>query len=85
MLAVISWDSGEVLDCEVLSKYCSHCAERTGTDRMSVEYIQWYDGHKDHCPRNFTSSSPAMEAEGVLRIWQRSVSHLGFFLHKCHQ
>ena len=74
---VISWDTGEVLDCEVLSRQCRKCVLWEGHDRSSEAYMQWYDGHKDHCNVNFAGSAPAIEAEGVLRIWQRSVSRLG--------
>ena len=72
VVAVISWASGEVLDCDILSKHCSECVRWDGADLSSDEYIQWYNGHKDQCTQNFAGSSPAKEAEGVLRIWQRS-------------
>ena len=77
IVSVISWKTGEVLDCEILSKHCPACTSWDGGDKSSKKYEEWYKGHKDHCLRNHVGSSPAMEAEGVRRIWQRSVSRLG--------
>ena len=69
VVVVISWDSGEVLDCEVLSKYCAECALRTTWERTSEEYIQRDDGHKRQCTITYAGSSSAMEAKGALKIW----------------
>ena len=77
MVVVISWDSGEVLDSHVLSRYCGQCELRVHWDRSSEAYKQWYEGHKDHCQMTHAGSSPAMEARGVLHVFSRSVSHLG--------
>ena len=77
VVVVISWDSGEVLDCEVVSRHCSEFARWDDTGLSSDEYLQWYDRHKDQCTQNFVGSAPAKEAEGVLRIWRRSESCLG--------
>ena len=38
---VMSWKSGKVPDCEVLSKHCSTCSHWEGCDRSSDEYGQW--------------------------------------------
>ena len=65
MAAVVSWKSGEVFDCEALSKHCAKCNHWELADKTSDDYIQWYEGHKDHCTWNFVGSSPAMEAAGV--------------------
>ena len=64
-VVVASWDSGQVLDCELVSKYCSECArdhERLHKD--SDELKLWWEGHQASCDANYTSSSPAMEATG---------------------
>ena len=70
-------ENGEVLDCGVLSKRCSTCSRWNERDKNSDEYEKWYEGHKDRCSLNHVGSSPAMESEGVRRLWQRSVSRLG--------
>ena len=54
---VISVDTGEVLDYHVLSKFCKSCSV--------------WEAKKDDDP--FKYSSPAMEAEGALILWSRSL------------
>ena len=76
---VISWNSGDVRDCEVLNKYYSACSCWEGHDRISEKYSQWHNGHKDLCLWNYTGCLPPMEAKGVHRLWQRSVSRLGLW------
>ena len=66
VVAVISWETGQVLDVTVLSKSCKVCkeAERTmGSE--SQEFLDWMEKHQVSCNSNFTGSSPAMEAEGA--------------------
>ena len=67
---VISVDTGEVLDYHVLSKSCQSCALKKGkcTDE---EFEEWLLEHE--CDINFTGSSPAMEAEGAVVLWGRSI------------
>ena len=77
VVAVISWFTGHVLDCEVLCKVCSACSHWDGRDHTSDEYKKWYEKHKPKCPKNFDGSSPAMESEGVRRLWARSEARLG--------
>ena len=66
----ISVDTGEVLDYHVLSKSCQKCALKKGkcTDE---EFEEWLLEHE--CDINFTGSSPAMEAEGAVVLWGRSI------------
>lgn len=68
----ISVDTGEVLDYHVLSKSCQKCALKKGkcTDE---EFEEWLLEHE--CDINFTGSSPAMEAEGAVVLWGRSIKH----------
>ena len=77
VVVVASWDSGQVLDCELVSKYCPECArahERLHED--SDEFKLWWEGHQASCNANYTGSSPAMEATGALQIWKRSEAKL---------
>ena len=41
-----------------------------------LEYIDWWQEHKDPCDINYSGSSSDMEVEGVNRIWLRSVEKL---------
>ena len=49
MAVVFFLENGEVLDCKVLSKHCDGCVHWDGYYKSSHDYIEWYDGHKDHC------------------------------------
>lgn len=60
-----SFDTGKVLDVEILSKYCKTCG--SGTEKQ--------DGH--YCHKNYTGPSGGMEVAGVLRIFNRSVANRG--------
>ena len=39
VVVVISWDSGEVLDCEVVSRHCSECACWDDADLSSDDLL----------------------------------------------
>ena len=39
VVMVISWDTGEVHNCKVLSRNCSECARWADTDLLSDEYL----------------------------------------------
>ena len=74
VVAVISWETGQVLDVTVLSKSCKICKEtESALGSESQEFLDWIVKHQDSCNSNFTSSSPAMEAEGASILWGRSV------------
>lgn len=62
--------SGQVLDYEQVVQ-CVSAAEGYFGD--TVRFAEWMEGHKERCELNFEGSSLAMESEGVLRIWHRSV------------
>ena len=71
MVAVISWETGHVLDMTVLSKSCKE-AESTMCSK-SEEFLEWMAKHQDSCNSNYTGSSPGREAEGASILWARSV------------
>ena len=74
MVAVISWETGQVLDVTVLSKSCKVCKEtENAMGRESQEFLDWMEKHQDSCNSNFTGSSPAMETEGASILWGSSV------------
>ena len=74
VLFVISVDTGEVLDYHVLSKFCKSCSVwEAKKDDDPFKYAEWKITHTSDCTMNFEGSSPAMEAEGALILWSRSL------------
>ncbi len=72
VVVVISYDTGQVLDFEVMSKSCPACSQQE-TRLGAEEFDVWLDGHREECLANHDGSSPAMECAGVLILWERSV------------
>ena len=62
-----------ILDVEALSKHCHACSRKGHLDPTSPEFLDWREGHQAVCCINYTGSSNAMEKDGVVRIWERSV------------
>ena len=74
VVAVILWETGQVLDVTVLSKSCRDCKEAESTmGSESQEFLDWMVKHQGSCNSNFSGSSPAIEAERVSILWGRSV------------
>ena len=71
-VTAISIDTGKVLDVEALSQACKQCELHEHLDKNSEEYRRWQADHTT-CKANFKGSAPAMEPEGVNRIFRRSV------------
>ena len=71
-VAVISMESGKILDVEVLSRYCKICQHKQET-LEPYEFREWYDTHQESCRANHDGTSPMMEVEGAVRIFQRSI------------
>ena len=75
VVAVLSWETGQVLDVVVLSKSCKVCKEvEHSMGSESKEFLDWMEKHQDSCNSNYTGSSSAMEAEGASILWARSVA-----------
>lgn len=74
VVVVISWKTGLVLDCEVLSKHCSACSVRESMGMESRDFDEWYKEHKSSCDADYEGSSGNMEVVGAERIWRRSVA-----------
>ena len=73
-VTAISIDTGKVVDAEVLTKFCKQC-KRHEDDEDTPENIAWRADHQSKCKANFRGSAPAMEPEGALRIFKRSVTN----------
>ena len=71
---VLSWESEQVLDYELLSKYYHECKLHKPLDHSSTAYQDWWLGHKDKCSMNFEESSASMECEGARIMWRSSVA-----------
>lgn len=73
---VMSVDSGEVLDYHVFSKSCQQCLLKKSLFKKDLEkFEEWRVDHINNgdCHVNFEGSSPAMDAEAAIVLWQRSV------------
>ena len=79
IVVIAAWATGQVIHTEVLSKYCAECHAKRGADTSSEDFLDWYEEHQGQCHVNHYGSSNAMEADGVVVIWQRSIEE-----HKLH-
>ena len=68
VMVVASWENGQVLDIEVLSKRYNDCHAKQYLDPTSTEFLDWWKEHHGICTVNYSGSSGAMEVEGALRI-----------------
>ena len=64
--------NSKILDVEVLSKICKQCTvwEKKKND---PNYVKWKESHHLKCPISHTKSAGAMESNGAVKIFQRSV------------
>ena len=69
---VLSVRSGEVLDYEVCSLVCHKCVAAKSA-RNNADFDTWYEMHKSKCQINHTGTSDAMEANGAVKIFLRSI------------
>ena len=63
VVVVISYDTGQVLDFEVMSKSCTACSQQQ--TRLGAD-----DGHREECLANHEGSSPVMECAEALILWK---------------
>ncbi|XP_028414795.1 uncharacterized protein LOC114537882 [Dendronephthya gigantea] len=71
-VTAISMDTGKVVDVEVLCRFCKQCKKHENDDD-TPQNNSWKADHKTNCKINFEGSAPAMEPEGAVRIFKRSV------------
>lgn len=76
VVTVIENVTGVILDYVALSNYCSVC--QTGPRADSPDYAAWYATHADKCQKNIACSSGAMEVEGAIILFGRSLQKHGF-------
>lgn len=79
VFTAISWDVGKVVDYHVSSKYCHQCAimrSRHRKGELTTEELE--QARNDHnCSKNTDQSSPGMEGEAAVVLWQRSKERRG--------
>ena len=74
VVTAMSTVTGKALDCEIMSKECRLCMPWRGKE-ASPEFQDWWEGHQHECQANFSGSSGAMDAAGLLSIFQRSIEN----------
>ena len=72
----MSFDRGKSLSYECLVKNCKSC-EICKSRKSTVEYDDFMNEHE--CPINHIGSAGAMEASGVLKIYEKSVENVKLF------
>ena len=73
IVAAVSASTGEVLDVHYMTNHCFLCQKWEDKDKTSEEYMEFYVNHFPQCNLNHEGSAPAMEPEGAVAIFQRSV------------
>ena len=53
VVVVASWETGLVLDTQILSKFCYECHGKRHMDTTSDEFLDWWEGHQAICGQNY--------------------------------
>ena len=81
VFSCISWDTGLVVDADVLSKFCQGCSlarSRFEQGKMTHgQYVEWQEAHRQECSSTVDCSSPAMESKAAAMLWKQSEKVLG--------
>ncbi|GFV97184.1 uncharacterized protein TNCV_3527691 [Trichonephila clavipes] len=72
--AVIGDKTGKCIDAEVMSSFCKGC-DSWKRRKGSPAYKKWKILHVKECLKNHNGSAGMMETVGMVRIFQRSLSH----------
>ena len=70
---VIAYETGKVIDYMMMSKYFAGCNHWEKHDKLSDGYKEWKMHHK--CDANFSGSSGAMEPQGAVTLFKRSLDY----------
>ena len=76
------WETGHVLDYEVLSKYCHECRLHEGINQSSSWFQVWWGSHEGNCSVKFVGSSTAM-MDGCTHM-EKVDSKSKFVIHSLH-
>ena len=80
-MSVIAWETGQVVDVFVASRFCSACSKMSSERRAGTlspeEHEDWKATHKSQCSANYSGSAPAMESVAAVELWSTSVEKRG--------
>ena len=66
----ISITTGNVLDCEVLSRHCKSCTiHYPPRESKPAEYETWLVSHKEVCQLNHQGSTASMESDAAVTFF----------------
>ena len=72
VVAAISIDTGKVVDCVVMARYCKACKSNEHLKTTDTQaYATWQATYE--CSLNVYGSAPKMESTGTKRIFERSI------------
>ena len=71
VVAVVEHHTGLIIYSVALSNYCRHCNSAPKPDDPG--FVAWQRNHQLHCQKNMDCASGAMEVEGALILFSRSV------------
>lgn len=72
LVFLIHVETGYCIDYELLSLHCEVC-DMNRSQLTEKAFERWYKSHKNKCFKNYNGTSKGMEAEGALRIFNRSI------------
>ena len=72
VVVAISVDNGNIMDLEPLSRYYDKSLQDN-----EQGLVAWKTSHQEVCKLIFSGTSPAMEPEGAIRIFERSIQKRG--------
>ena len=74
----LSLQTGKILDCEVMSRYCKPCKKNEHLKKSNPsKYQKWMKLHAKYCTVNHVGCAGAMEVTGATRIFERSIKNRG--------
>ena len=76
LVAVISADTGKVLDHVYLSTICRKCATKEESSKSNLDYLEWFLEHEKECTLTHEGSAQSMEAVGAQMLFSRSIEKL---------
>ena len=80
-VAVLCIDNGKVFNVEPMSRHCQQCQLQSKLDKNSKVYQDFKEKHIG-CKASYRGSAPAMEPEGAVRMFSRSIEKHGLYYTK---
>lgn len=74
VVTAISVDTGKIVDCEPMTRFCNSCA--INEKRKTIDPVAYESWKASHCCKiNHRGSAGSMEAEGAKHIFSRSIKN----------